>query len=45
MMSTSSGFDLVRDEITRLKGVGHALCTHTNTIADTDSSKLVANEV
>jgi hypothetical protein len=44
-MPTSSSLDLICDQITRLKGVGHPSRAHADTVADADSSELVANEL
>ena len=43
-MAPSSGLHLIGDEVSRLERVRHAECAHANTIADTDSPELVADE-
>ncbi len=42
-MTTSCSLHLICYEIPRLKGVGHAPGTHTDSIADTNGTKLVSD--
>jgi hypothetical protein len=40
-MATSSSLNLIGDEVSRLKGVGHAAGSHTDSITDAHRAELV----
>jgi len=42
-MTSSSGLDLIRNEVPRLKGIRHSTRAHTDSVADANGAKLVAN--
>lgn len=42
-MTSCSRLNLVRDEVSRLQGIGHPSSTHANTVANTNRTKLVSN--
>lgn len=41
-MSPRGRLDLIRDEVSRLEGEGHAAGAHADTVADADGAELVA---
>ena len=44
MVASSSGFNLICNQVAGLQRVPHASGPHANTVADSDSTELVANE-
>jgi len=42
-MASSSGLDLIRNEVPRLEGIRHPTRAHTDTVTDANGAKLVSN--